>query len=1086
MIGIKNVVVASGYSYQKYLKNELLKVQENIERQKAYNSGDMILDMDGQASIEELAWKQMEIEKNLKRYTRCGGTLFDEYGLSGHLTDEKIDQISALELGTDDRTKDHVKLTPKNVKTVMGPDGLEIEVTKKDIKRGFAVMADGEKFEFDRKEVKETSSLRRKAGIEFLFTQDATVSYAIAGMNELDKLDAETMLMDTAAEIYETVIKQYLNDYKGVSGDTGYYSYYHNDNRTGAPFSHCHFIVSNLVKLPNGDIHAIEIPEMRQKGFHAMIDAQYKAALYTKWNERFVDHQVEAYDKDGQKLTSGPIGEIHDWRIAFDDASLAKIANNSKAKELIDRKISEEKVDLFNKVETKRMGLERELTKLSDPDNLPIDPDAAKDQVAELTERIERLNKSYEQQLKALESTKHRNDIWTGIKQPKKNASKQYKDLELAKGVAELDLKMKTGDDIGKAFKPKSDEQILETITATSPFFTRNALVTEIAKSRGAGSEAQKMADDLMEKLTADRAIVMCGSGSNKQEQFTTFDLIEQERQNVDMMRQQFLSRNDKLVPNVDGAIEKIQARTGITPEIEQKDFIRAVFNEKNGQIVVGVPGGGKSLCAGWATEIANANGYRTIGLAPTGKVATALANETLVNFACTIDKLNLDIASGKVELGSNDIIFLDEASMVGTRNWNKLLKNLNGAKIVAVGDPNQIQAVSSGNTLKEFMKDDVIAPNVNYLVKIRRQKDAVAKLIAGHTSLKDDYKSGDIDAIKRSGTHITASIAVMAEHGKIHKDYITTTEKIDDVANRYLANANVFSEKLLLCSTNKTVDRLNNVIQDKRLSNNEIGGEFFENNKNRFYAGDRIVMEKNNKDEYNNGDFGVITSVIGNKITIEFDNKKVKTLTNPKNMNLGYGLTFEKSQGMTVNDTLVVGENSQNNNQELINVGLTRNRYNVELFTTQSEYQDVIASYKRESNKASLIDLYNTYFKPTVAPAPTIQDDLAKQVEQTKMATSALKTLEPSELKGMKMFNDLMTKLKAKGIRIEVPEFIKTKLDYFKAPPNSIRNRQAPMLSSQIPNTDQIRNVAVLEPKLPPVVVKPEIAVKKNRGLEL
>lgn len=1055
MIGISNVTVKSGFSYNKYLKKQLSEVVENIDWRQAYNLKDIALE----------ATMQTALSDPLALYTRSGGSLFDEWNLSGHLTEDKIDMIANLQLGKDDRTKDHIKLKKSIQHIVMNEEGHAIKLTQKDLKRGFYKTPDKQKITFKPEDVKTSTGFVKKTDIEFVFTQDSTISYAIPTMKLEDRLAAEQMLIDTAIEVHDKILKQYIKDYKGRTGESGYYLYYHNDNRSGNPSSHIHFLIPNLLKLQDGSVRAIEMDEIKDKDFHESIDKMYKSMLVEKWNARFTDYQLEAYDKDNQAITNESTSEIHDWRVAYDDDSLQKIRVNSKSKELIDQKISEAKKDLFNqhsiKVaeieqeanEYKKMvkdnqftlphgylvshgsanyqhikenqksyyvvvndrngkektfwgidleraikeanvntgdlielnGKKKELVKV----NVPVKDESgkiikgkfeekevekavwhvqkstkqiiSKDIEEEINARLERLNTSYQNKLTYLDSNKNRQEVWKSIKQPKKGMAKFLKDIELAKDVNSMNLKMKKSEDIGLAFKSKHYLKILETLTNTTPYFTENGLTAELAKTKEYGAEAQVIAKKIIKGLHSKEVITDTHSLSKTQMQYTTQELIDMERNNVSLMQNQFALKQPKRVHDVLSEIAILEKETGITPNKEQVEFIKSVFNDNQGQIVIGLPGTGKSLAAGFSTKLANKAGYRTIGLAPTGKVSTALANETDCNFTATIDKFNINVANGKIELTSNDIIFVDESSMVGVRNMNKLLKTVNeaGAKVIFVGDPNQINSVATGNSLNEFLADDELKTQVNYLVEIRRQKNEVALEIAETSALKEQYKDEALmRETKKSGEHVLNVFELLGKIGAIKNDHITTTETIEAISKDYLADINSFKDKILLTSKNKSIDRINSNIQERRIEMGELSGEQFENTKGKFFAGDRIIMEKNVDQEYNNGDFGTIISIEKNKLVIEFDNGKTKTIDNPQQMRLGYAMSFEKSQGMTVNNTYIYGEVSPNNNQELFNVAMTRARYFTQFYSTQIEHLQVVESFKRESNRTSLIQL--------------------------------------------------------------------------------------------------------------------------------
>ena len=504
------------------------------------------------------------------------------------------------------------------------------------------------------------------------------------------------------------------------------------------------------------------------------------------------------------------------------------------------------------------------------------DHQTTSDQLQALHDRMSKVNQAYEKKIKFLDSPSHRADVWTNIKQPKKAVGKQFKDLQLAKSVEELNLKLKADADVGLAFNDKTDSQLVETLTNVSPFYSRSSLITELARASGCGSRAQQLADEKIQQWQDQGDLVIAGTNGNKQQLYTTRELIALEKSNVNMARGMVLAQIKPIVPDIESVLESIKTSSKFPLADEQVNFIRAANSTRQLEIVIGVPGAGKSATVNEIAKLCNANGRRTIGIAPTGKVSAALADDTAVNMAMTIDKLNLDIELGKFTFTKNDVVILDEASMVGTRNWNKLLKNLNGAKLIALGDTNQISSVAVGNTLKEFCADSTIASHVQYLTEIRRQKDDVSLQIAKTTSLADDYRDGDVATIKKEGTHITKAISIMENEGRVNNTYLTSSEKLEALASEYLADENHFKEKLILCSVNTSIDRLNDMIQEKRLINKEIAGAYVDNSKERFYVGDRIVMEKNNKLEYKNGDFGTVKSIHPNgHITVNWTTGK-------------------------------------------------------------------------------------------------------------------------------------------------------------------------------------------------------------------
>ena len=103
--------------------------------------------------------------------------------------------------------------------------------------------------------------------------------------------------------------------------------------------------------------------------------------------------------------------------------------------------------------------------------------------------------------------------------------------------------------------------------------------------------------------------------------------------------------------------IEEAQRRGGFTFKAEQKEYLQNVFLPFGVSIVVGLPGTGKSFAMRHAVDIARAKGRKTYGLAPTGKVASAIADEAGTDYAATIDKFLIDVEQEKIALTKTDII---------------------------------------------------------------------------------------------------------------------------------------------------------------------------------------------------------------------------------------------------------------------------------------------------------------------------------------------------------------------------------------------------------------------------------------------
>lgn len=1235
MIRIKNIVAQGGYSYNKYLKKQLAEVMDNAFAHKQYNMADL-----DKSQVIELEDGRVVPVENLQRYTRITGALFDRWGMTKetYLTDSKIDQICALELGEDERTAGQIKPVLRNYKTVMGADGYPIEVDKTDIGRGYYQDQYGEKIKFDKKDVKTKSGFKKKTAIELVFSMDPSFSHATALMDEADKIKAAKLWLDCAEQSYKECFHEYLESYHGVKGETGASLYFHNDNRLSQSMDHVHLNISNLIRLEDGTIMSIEMPAMRQKNFHQAMDAMAKNLFVNKWQEQFGDKfAVEAYDKEKQAISTKDkfqTQEIDNYRVAFTNDILEAIRQRSKSKELIDKAISQQKRDEYERAELKRMAVQEQIAALDEkikgvelPTNYgtilshgkalfkPDDSssmsyfveielangkskkiwskdlekavaekslrvgdfagfsqtgekaikvkdkdgqwvDAVKktwegfdltahknemNTLAELDGRIKAINKAHESAIKVIDSAKNRDAVWLSIKLKKKAIGKELKDVELHKEAVQLGSTMKSEQERGQVYVAKDDETLLDKLTNTNPFFTKFDLIIELSKTEAMGSSAAKLAEAKLkewadmgllvskqhkevEELSGKKAAQKIGKKSKqsakKKEpehptQFTTKKIALQELQNVKTAKKLVLTKGFQGVTDYRKAVaDAIKAQPkGRRFNALQVELMKAVLEPNGSRMVLceGFPGTGKSTVMGGAIEIMQQQaGTHCLVLAPTGKVAASAGADTTANHTGTIDQWLIGMDSGKTSIANNSVIFIDEAGMIGTKNYNKFLNHINKAveagidvKVVLIGDTNQIQSVQAGNTYTNIIKNN--QHDVHYLRNIIRQKDEISLAIAKTTSLSE-VAAEDMATVKKSGSHVEKSWQ-MIEDSKRLLEFDTTTEKNEAIADRYIADNNKAVEKVILCATNEDVKALNEIIQDKRLASGEIGGKSIENHEESFYVGDRVMVNKNSK-EYKNGDFGIVSKIHADgSFDIEFGegkDSKIKTMKDTSKIALAAAISIHKSQGLTVNSVILNATETSVVDQELWNVAQTRARFITYTAVVKSEKLKVLEAFKRENSKVNLYELgveieakeqdaARRAHTPTQV-APEKVATLDKSIEATKTATAAIQakavvpmpTATDTPAPGRP---NLMAQLRAK-----FRSFGKISNAMFtprKPPVAIIKQRQAEMAAKQAQAQQQVKatqQVAVQQETARQAQIAQKAALKKTKshGMQL
>ncbi|QHP90288.1 MULTISPECIES: AAA family ATPase [Burkholderia] len=934
MINAEWRTVAQGFNYKRYLQRQ---VQDVLDDAAGVEGGKMGY----YAKAGEFA------EADL---TYIRGGIADRLGLTGAADMDKLAEISEAELGNHPLLGER-KTRDKITRTIPHPEtGKPIQIMQSDIKRGFVVYRDVE-IPIDPAKVEESVIGNQRSSLELVYSVDKSFSYLFFSdlLTADQKKTFQKIFFDAVKEIQEGVVQKMIVDYVGQRGEIMEYGFMHLDNREQDPHVHAHVNTSNIIRLSDGSIRVIEPRELFQRGCAERIDAQFKALFAKKFQQAFPDIPLESYDYDLQEIDPKFAANVKDMRVAFDKRSTDLIRSKYKVAAKIKEEIDRDKRDLY------------ELTQQKIAD-LRAQEQAGALSKDEVLARVIDVNKDYEEQYSFLSSGRYNKQVQHRIKNKKQVVSLHEQQSQLVAKVSELNLTLKASSG-AVLYRQLDKERIVEQLTNKNPKFTRNDLIREFAKCMGLGIEAEFVADKF---LREQEDIFALPCNSNEQPVFTLKSLARLESQNVEIFAGLTSYSHQRF--DLADYFRGLEAG-GVRLKDEQKAFVQNVFNGNGASLVVGLPGTGKSFAMKYAVQVAHLQSYRTIGLAPTGKVASAVAADTNPDYAGTIDKFLLEIEAGKLELGPKDMVFVDEAGMVGTRHYAKILSAVqaSGAKLVLVGDNNQLDPVSAGNTFNELITRHADRSYTTILSEISRQKLESSLGVASHVSGKatmdgldgtDAQKLRQWQSLRLTGDHIKQAFAAMDDCGFVTK-HRTTREMTETVVGKFLSNIEAYTEKILLASTNKTVDHLNERIQEQRQASGELG-KSIETSKGIFHAGDRIVIRKNNR-EVKNGDLGTVTRVTNDGLLmVAFDNGKSKTIDPEKtDMGLGYAMTIHKSQGITKNTAIHVGELSELNNSQSFNVAATRNRFEYSFHAVEADFDAIRNSYCRSSSKMSLMDIH-------------------------------------------------------------------------------------------------------------------------------
>ena len=382
----------------------------------------------------------------------------------------------------------------------------------------------------------------------------------------------------------------------------------------------------------------------------------------------------------------------------------------------------------------------------------------------------------------------------------------------------------------------------------------------------------------------------------------------------------------------------------------EQRHAIAHITGRERIAAVVGFAGAGKSTMLAAAREAWEAQGYQVHGAALAGKAAEALEESSGIE-SRTLASWSYSWDHGRDLIGRGDVFVIDEAGMVGSRQLARFIGEAEerGAKIVLVGDHEQLQAIGAGAPFR------AIAEQIGHveLSGIRRQRH--------------DWQR---QASVAFATHKTAEgLAAYRDHGDIL--FAESRDKaMAQIVRDFLADSEEHPHGTRVAMAHRRADvrALNAVIRSElqnrqklergqelsasagrgngadRVGGEDVGERVFQTNngKRAFAAGDRIIFLENNRDlGVKNGMLGTIEHVEPNKIIARLDGRGGDTVSIPTDtyqaIDHGYATTIHKNQGATVDRAFVLASSTMN--RHLTYVAMTRHRDGVQLYADIKEF---------------------------------------------------------------------------------------------------------------------------------------------------
>ena len=240
----------------------------------------------------------------------------------------------------------------------------------------------------------------------------------------------------------------------------------------------------------------------------------------------------------------------------------------------------------------------------------------------------------------------------------------------------------------------------LDAITQQQSTFTQR----DMAKFAHRHSDGIDQFNEVMGAMRSAPNLVELGKDARGEDRFTTREMIEAE-QRLHRAAELMAERERHEVRDADreAALARAEAR-GLVLSGEQADALAHVTDGRDLGVVVGHAGTGKSAMLGVAREAWEAAGYEVRGVALSGIAAENLESGSGIA-SRTIASMEHGWEQGRDLLTTRDVLVIDEAGMVGTRQLERVLSHAAeaGAKVVLVGDPQQLQAIEAGAAFRSI-----------------------------------------------------------------------------------------------------------------------------------------------------------------------------------------------------------------------------------------------------------------------------------------------------------------------------------------------------------------------------------------------